>query len=119
MRYILAAAALGLFGQAALAFQETTVGPGEQKTPPAPALELPKVTVDPAKGGLSLTTPELHLGQTPGTEVRIPGIGTVGVLPKMDLGLEILHGANEQKGPAQDKTNPDDVQLRGTVKYRF
>jgi hypothetical protein len=118
MKYILAAAALGLFGQAALAFQETTVGPGE-KTPPA-ALEMPKVTVDPAKG-LNLTTPGtpgLHL-QTPGTEVHIPGIGTVGVLPKLDLGLEILHGANEEKGPAQDKTNPDDVQLRGTVKYRF
>ena len=117
MRYILAAVALAMFGQAALAFQETTVGPGEQKTPPA-ALDLPKVTVDPTKG-LNVTTPELHLGQTPGTEVRIPGIGTVGVLPKLDLGLEILHGANEQKGPAQDKTNSDDVQLRGTVKYRF
>jgi hypothetical protein len=120
MKYILAAAAPA-FGQAALAFQETTVGPGDQKTPPAaPALEMPKVTVDPSKG-LNLTTPGtpgLHL-QTPGTEVRIPGIGTVGVLPKLDLGLEILHGANEQKGPAQDKTNSDDVQLRGTVKYRF
>ena len=116
MRYILAAAALGFFGQAALAFQETTVGPGEQKAPAAPALELPKVTVDPK--GLNITGPGLHL-ETPGTQVRIPGIGTVGVLPKLDLGLEILHGANEEKGPAQDKTNPDDVQLRGTVKYRF
>lgn len=117
MRYIVAAAALVLFGQAALAFQESTVG-GEQKAPPGPVLELPKVTVDPSKG-LSLTTPELHLGQTPGTEVNIPGLGKVGVLPKLDLGLEILHGANEQ-GPTQDKTNnADDVQLRGTVKYRF
>jgi hypothetical protein len=118
MKYIVAAAALGLFGQAALAFQETTVGPGDEKAPPAPAVELPKVTVDPGKDGLNLTAPGLHL-QTPGTEVRIPGIGTVGVLPKLDLGLEILHGANEEKGPGQDKGNPDDVQLRGTVKYRF
>ena len=104
-------------GRLLLAFQETTVG-GEQKTPAAPVLELPKVKVDPVKG-LELTTPELHLGQTPGTEVRIPGLGTVGVLPKLDLGLEILHGANEHKGPEQDKTNSDGVQLRGTVKYRF
>ncbi len=117
MRYILAAAALALFAQTALAFQETTVG-GEQKAPPAGALDLPKVNVDPSKG-LNLTTPELHLGQTPSTEVNIPGLGKVGVLPKLDLGLEILHGANEQKGPLQDKTNSDDVQLRGTVKYRF
>jgi hypothetical protein len=117
MRYIVAAAALGLFGQAALAFQETTVG-GEQKTPAAPVLELPKVKVAPEKG-LELTAPELHLGETPGTEVRIPGLGTVGVLPKLDLGLQILHGANEEKGTVQDKTESDGVQLRGTVKYRF
>lgn len=116
MRHILAAAALVLLGQTALAFEETTVG-GEQKTPPA-ALDLPKVTAEPSKG-LNLTAPELHLGHTPSTDVNIPGLGKVGVIPKLDLGLEILHGANEEKGPPQDKTNSDDVRLRGTVKYRF
>jgi hypothetical protein len=121
MRYIVAAALLGLMGQAAFAFEETTIGAGGGKAAaaPAPALELPtelpKSPADPAKG-LNLT-PELQL--TPGTEVRIPGLGTVGVLPKLDFGLELLYGANEQKGPFQDKTNPDDVQLRGTIKHRF
>jgi hypothetical protein len=108
-------------GQAALAFQETTIGAGDPKASKAPpaatVLELPKAPVDPGKS-LNLT-PELHLGQTPGTEVRIPGLGTVGVLPKLDFGLELLYGANEQKGLPQDKTNPDDVQLRGTIKHRF
>jgi hypothetical protein len=117
-RYIFAAVALGLMAHAALAFEETTVGAGEGKAPMAPALELPKAPADPVKG-LNLTAPELQLGQTPGTEVRIPGLGTVGVLPKLDFGLELLYGANEQKGPIQDKTDPDDVQLRGTIKHRF
>lgn len=112
MRYVLAVAAIGLMGQAALAFQESTIGGGDAK---APALELPKAPADITKG-LNLVTPGLHLGQTPGTEVKIPGLGTVGVIPKLDFGLELLYGANEQKGPLQDKTNPGDVQLRGTIK---
>jgi hypothetical protein len=117
MRYILAAAALVLFGQAALAFEESTVG-GEQKTPPPVQLDLPKVNVDPSKG-LNTSPSGLHL-QTEGTEVNIPGLGKVGVLPKLDLGLEILHGSHEEKGTPQDKGNSDDaVRLRGTVKYRF
>src|SRR5262245_42958815 len=111
MRLMLAAAALGAMSQGALAFQETTVGGSQQKAPAAPVLEAPKGGIaDPVKG--------LNL-QTPGTEVRIPGLGTVGVLPKLDFGLELLYGANEQRGLPQDKTDPDDVQIRGTIKHRF
>lgn len=135
-RYI-AAIGLGLslgvlasMSPAAIAFEETTVGGSGTKSPAAQALELPKDATAPTKGavdvgkgigdtgkGLSLTTPELQL--SPGTEVRIPGIGTVGVLPKLDFGLELLYGANEQKGPVPDKNDTDDVQLRGTIKHRF
>jgi hypothetical protein len=117
----------GFTSPAALAFEETTIDSGGAKSPTAQALELPKElpkdATDPAKDlgdaakGLSLKTPELQL--SPGTEVRIPGIGTVGVLPKLDFGLELLYGANEQKGPFPDKSTPDDVQLRGTIKHRF
>src|SRR5262245_33886038 len=108
MRYVVAAAVLGLLGHSAFAFEETTVGAGQPKgKPAAPVLELPKdlpkelpKTPEAAKG-LSLTTPEFQL-TTPGTEVRIPGIGKVGVLPKLDFGLELLYG-NEQKGTIDDK----------------
>jgi hypothetical protein len=134
-RYIAAAVALGLslgclgsMTSAALAFEETTVGGSDAKSPTAQALELPKElpkdtgapgkSLDDPPKGLSLTTPEVQLSP-PGTEVRIPGIGTVGVLPKLDFGLELLYGANEQKGPFPDKSSPDDVQLRGTIKHRF
>jgi hypothetical protein len=123
MRYILAAAALALAstlgGHAALAFDEQTVGAEAGNGQAAPVLELPAPPAATPDTGKGFSTPELHLGQTPGTEVRIPGLGTVGVLPKLDFGLELLYGANENKGPIQDKADPDDVQLRGTIKHRF
>jgi hypothetical protein len=119
MKYVLAAAALGLFGQAALAFQETTVGgeAKENKAQATPTLELSVPPATEAGKGANPSGPGLHI-QTPGTEIKIPGLGTVGVLPKLELGLELLHGAGEPKGPVQD-TPPEDVELRGTVKYRF
>jgi hypothetical protein len=117
MRLLAAVVLLGFLGQAAAAFEETTVGGGEQKAPAAPILDLPKTPLD--TKGLNLSGSEFNLGKTSGTEVRIPGLGTVGVLPKLDFGLELLYGANEQKGMPQDKTSPDDVQIRGTIKHRF
>lgn len=113
---LVALVALGVAAQAALAFQEGT--PSSAADKPAAevqAVEAPKG--DPGKG-LSLKTPELSLGQGTGTEVRIPGFGKVGVLPKLDFGLELLYGATEQKG-VPDKAEPSDVQIRGTIKHRF
>jgi len=109
---------LSSMSQGALAFEEATVGgSGGAKAPAASVLELPKDL--PKAVEESSKSPGLHLGQTPGTEVHVPGFGTVGVLPKLDFGLELLYGANEEKTPFQDKDIPDDAQLRGTVKYRF
>lgn len=120
MRYLAIAAALLAMSQAAIAFEETTIGGGEKKAPAASALELPKSSPDASKGlNLSPGTPGISLGKTSGTEVRIPGLGTVGILPKLDFGLELLYGANEQRGMPQDKSDPDDVQIRGTIKHRF
>jgi hypothetical protein len=112
---------LGALAQPAAAFQETTVGAGNQQPQAtAPVTEPPKSAVDAGKGkGLSLTMPEVSLGKGSGTEVRIPGIGTVGVLPKLDFGLELLYGANEPKSGPDDKADQGDLQIRGTVKHRF
>ena len=115
---MIAAFALGFSGHVALAFQETTIGGGDEKAPAASILEIPKAPLDATKS-LDLPGAELSLGRTSGTEVRIPGLGTVGVLPKLDFGLELLYGANEPKGLPQDKINSDDVQIRGTIKHRF
>ncbi|HWB47371.1 MAG TPA: hypothetical protein VG900_18220 [Hyphomicrobiaceae bacterium] len=105
----------------AYAFQETTVG-GDDKAsaPSAPVVEAPKA--DPSLGkGLNLTVPEVSIGKGTGTELRIPGIGSVGILPKFDFGLELLYGANEDSKlrPETDKLDPDGVQIRGTLKHRF
>jgi len=119
MRLIVMGAVLALLVQPSLAFKETTTG-GDAGTPAPSAapLEAPKDAADPAKG-LNLKVPELSLGKGTGTEVRIPGFGTVGVLPKLDFGLELLYGATESKGMPQDKTDSGDVQIRGTIKHRF
>ena len=121
MRWACVGIALGLMLQGAAAFEETQIGGGAkdapQKAPAAPVLELPKGPLATGKT-LELSGTELNLGNTSGTEVRIPGLGSVGVIPKFDFGLELLYGA-DQKGLPQDKTNPDDVQIRGTIKHRF
>ena len=125
MRLLLTGVLLALLAQPALAFQESTVGGSQEPAaPPAPSLEATKPAIEPGAiqpgKGLTLTVPEMSLGKGSGTEVRIPGLGKVGVLPKLDFGLELLYGATEQqKGLPDSKTEPSDVQIRGTIKHRF
>jgi hypothetical protein len=113
MRVLMVGLLLGAFASPVLAFQETTTGTA-QGTPPAAAAvpdpEPPKTTLEPSKG--------LNFN-VPGTEIRIPGLGTVGVLPKLDFGLELLYGASDPKGMPPDRNDQDDVQIRGTIKHRF
>jgi hypothetical protein len=60
-----------------------------------------------------------------GTEIRIPGLGKIGTLPKMDFGLDLLYGAEEDNsksapepsGPQDDDQR--DLMIHGTVKHRF
>lgn len=107
-----------LAGPGAYAFQEQNSGTAPQAAEPQQA---------PAQGaaekalGLSDETGQVK-GET-GTEIRIPGLGKLGVLPKMDFGLELLYGAADQgQSAAQPETAPspeDDLMIRGTVKHRF
>jgi hypothetical protein len=57
-----------------------------------------------------------------GTEIRIPGLGKLGTLPKMDFGLELLYGAEDP--PLQQNSEPpeneqQDLMIRGTVRHSF
>jgi hypothetical protein len=114
MRLIAAVIAVGAFAQPLSAFQEEG---GPIKGVAAPSeVPAPKGATVPGKS-LNLKVPEVSLGQ--GTEVRIPGFGTVGVLPKLDFGLELLYGATDTRGRPDDKSDPNDVQIRGTIKHRF
>jgi hypothetical protein len=119
MRLIIAAAALAFLAQPSMAFQQTD-GKSQEPAAADTAGQPAKPSLEAGKG-LNLAVPGLSLGKNNGTEVRIPGIGTVGVLPKLDFGLELLYGANgnEAKGMPDDKNDTNDVQIRGTIKHRF
>jgi len=102
----------------AMAFQEQTVGGAPQAQPSQPdAAPQPGSGTQPAEMQL---TPEEARKPLEGTEVRIPGLGKLGVLPKMDFGLELLYGANEARPVTPDpQDQSDDLQIRGSVKHNF
>ena len=110
------AAMLSLAPVGASAFQESSVGaPADARQPAAsdivpgaPKADLAddKATPAPSDSG--------------GTKLSIPGLGTLGVIPKMDFGLELLYGSNNTRieEPLPDKDD-DGLQIRGTIKHRF
>jgi len=111
---VLALVLVILAGTHALAFQK-------QKAGAAPAS--PQQSTDaPQKPDLNLSDEATSTGVDSDTEIRIPGLGKLGVLPKIDFGLELLYGAAEQKqpeGPLEAAPTPDDLMIRGTMKHRF
>lgn len=55
-----------------------------------------------------------------GTAITIPGLGTVGVIPKMDFGMELLYGADSKpQAEVAPEVVEDGLQIRGTIKHRF
>ena len=100
-RMIVMGAALGIISQAALAFQETNTN-------------LQTGAAEASKVELGLPVP----AKSAGPEIKVPGLGTIGALPKLDFGLELLYGATSQNGPRDDKQDTG-AQIRGTLKYRF
>ena len=57
--------------------------------------------------------------QETGTEIRIPGLGKLGTLPKMDFGLELLYGAAEKSPQDPMPDDNQDLMIRGSVKHKF
>lgn len=112
------AAALTAFGSGdARAFTEQAVPAKPQATQPAPA---PQLQLQKPEGadGLSFTIP--GDSGTGGTELRIPGIGSIGTVPKLDFGLDLLYGAGSD--PVQEKPgekSDGDVTIKGTIRHRF
>lgn len=113
-------AALMVGAASASAFEETRGGgagaPAAPVAPTAPSSQTPGLQLDLNGTGTSVAP-------STGTEVRIPGLGKLGILPKLDFGLELLYGVNEQ---SLDRTTPrgsdqsdDSVGIRGTLRHRF
>ncbi|MCB1521152.1 MAG: hypothetical protein KDJ37_11345 [Hyphomicrobiaceae bacterium] len=114
-RAIMLGVALMAMSTAAAAFQEQQGASGAATAPRAPA------DAAQATGNLDFSVPGATSSSSGGTEVRIPGLGRLGVLPKMDFGLELLYGAaSEPKADVRPDASDDDaLRIRGTVKHRF
>ena len=50
-----------------------------------------------------------------------PGLGSLGVLPKLDFGLELLYGDNQPQVVVPEENNADaeGLRIQGTLKHRF
>ena len=108
--------ALMVSATAAVAFEETRGGGAapaatpSQRAPQDPALQL------------KLDGTGISVAPSTGTEVRIPGLGKLGILPKLDFGLELLYGVNEKSLDERrllPEQSDDGVGIRGTLKHRF
>src|SRR5690349_16633280 len=98
------------------AFTETPVAPAQpQAGQPATQLQPQKPE---AGGGLALVKPSD--AKSGGTELSIPGIGSVGTLPELDFGLDLLYGAGSDPVQEQRQENENqNVTIKGTIKHRF
>lgn len=111
-RYAAVAVSLVALTTAALAFQEQKAGGAPTAVAPEAAQSKP----------VELVVPSSNMGKSSvGTEVRIPGLGKLGSLPKMDFGLELLYGATEVNRPEPSGQGDagDDLTIRGSVKHKF
>lgn len=52
------------------------------------------------------------------TSIRIPGLGVVGTVPKLNFGLELLYRDEEESGIV-GQSEPDDLSIKGTLKHKF
>ena len=111
----------------AMAFSTEPVAPPQTKTEAAPLTPFGQQLVLPGTTpGQNITDP-LALTGKEGTEVTIPGIGSVGTIPKLDFGLELLYGSKNAPDALQldqhsfDQHVPDDggMQIKGTLSHKF
>lgn len=97
---------------AAHAFEKQPAAPA---TPQAgPALSGKAAADESRRGKIELEASE----EPAGSKWKIPGLGSLNFLPKMDFGLELLY-SDETQDLVDDGSGGDDVRIRGSVKRRF
>lgn len=115
-RLIMVGTVLAAASTAAMAFQEQRQIQGAPSAQQAPAQAQPDLKLE---GDVAAPASR----STGGTEVRIPGLGKLGILPKMDFGLDLLYGAADQQRqattPADKPEETDGLTIRGSVKHKF
>ena len=107
MRVLAVGLLLALVSSATLAFEEQKAGSGNAGGGSAASS---------AAGGLGLSTPDLKAPKgDAGTKIRVPGLGVIGEIPKMDFGLELLYGASQNKQLESDQNAANGVMLRSKI----
>jgi len=108
-------ALLAVYSSHAFAFEQ------QQGAPTAtPAQTEARSPVGAPKG--EFASPSQTESNSGGTQISIPGLGNLGVLPKMDFGLELLYGAEPERiveEPRDQEANSDELRIRGTIKHQF
>lgn len=116
---VLLALGVGAMPVTALAFQEEQLGGATQAAPAkkAPDAGTPNLSITEADSPAAADVAK----ESGGTALSIPGLGTVGVIPKMDFGLELLYGSEEQRQRQQEPLldENEDLRIRGSIKHRF
>ncbi len=121
------ALSLALQVSGAMAFSTETITPPQNNTQAAPLTPFGQQLSLPNKAPEQTPSDPLALtGKDSGTEVTSPGIGSVGKLPKLDFGLELLYGGKGSPDSLQfdqhslDPHSPDnDMQIKGTLSHKF
>lgn len=105
---------VGLSAALVLAAASGTYALEEQKAPVTPEAA--------AAGAAATDTAAPAAKKDEGTEIRIPGLGRLGTLPKMDFGLELLYGATEtekSREPSGIEDGNEDLTIKGSIKHKF
>jgi len=105
---------LSTFSLSAAAFEQTELLP---RTAPEAAAAVAQSGA--AQPSFELTTPEAVEAPETGPTISLPGIGTIGTLPKFDFGLELLYGQDDLLTTPDEEASSDDLRIRGSVKHKF
>jgi hypothetical protein len=105
----------------AAAFSPEPVAPPSTNKPAAPATPFGTQLALPGQPPQTqLNDPLSQVGKDKGTELKIPGIGSVGAFPKLDFGLELLYGPKNGPDALQlDQHGQEDLQIKGTLTHKF
>ena len=100
VRYMVIASAAISLCTSALAFQETEA---------------------PVTGSLKSGLGDSKSKSDSETVLSLPGLGNLGVIPKLDFGLDLLYGQDGAKSNAVEAApdNDDGLRIRGSIKHRF
>ncbi len=96
---------------ASMAFEEQKLAPGR-----AAGQGAGSVTGSGSQPAAAIIDPGIKAPRVQsGTKIRVPGLGVIGEIPKMDFGLELLYGASQPKGSDIERNEGNGVMGRVTV----